>query len=110
MSVSQMGYCFAKGKNVELRESFNEFLKKIKADGTYQEIYDKWIFHANEAEMPDIQLPEDKNPIRVATSSTSPPIDFIKNGKLVGLDIELVHQVFYFHILLVLRLCIVRRW
>lgn len=90
LSVSQMGYCFGKGKNVELRESFNEFLKKIKADGTYQEIYDKWVFHANEAEMPDIQLPEDKNPIRVATSSTSPPIDFIKNGKLVGLDIELV--------------------
>ena len=89
LSVSDMGICFAKGKNVELRESFNEFLKKIKADGTYQEIYDKWLYHANDAEMPDIQLPEDNNPIRIATSSTSPPMDFIKDGKLVGFDIEL---------------------
>ena len=89
LSVSDMGFCFGKGKNVELRERFNEFLKKIKEEGTYQEMYDKWLYHANEAEMPDIQLPEDSNPIRIATSSTSPPMDFIKNGELVGFDIEL---------------------
>ena len=87
---TKMGFCFGKNKNVELRLKFNEFLAKIKADGTYDDIYDRWIHHANEAEMPDIPLPQDAEPIRIATSSTAPPLDFIKNGKLVGLEIELV--------------------
>lgn len=87
--TTTMGFCFEKNKNVQLRLKFNEFLAKIKADGTYDEIYDRWMFHANEAEMPDISLPQDAVPIRIATSSTSPPLDFIKNGKLVGFDIEL---------------------
>ena len=87
--TAEMGFCFGKGKNTELREAFNEFLKKIKADGTYDEIYDKWLYHANEAEMPDIVLDENAEPIRIATASVSPPLDFIKDGKLVGFDVEL---------------------
>lgn len=87
--VAEMGFCFGKGQNVELREKFNEFLAKVKADGMYDEIYDRWLYHAHEAEMPDIPLPQTGEPIRIATCSTSPPLDFIKNGKLVGFDIEL---------------------
>lgn len=87
--VAQMGFCFAKGENIELREKFNEFLKKVQTDGTYDEIYDRWMYHANEAEMPEIPLPQDNNPIRIATCSTSPPMCYIKNGELVGFDIEL---------------------
>ena len=90
VAVAGMGYCFAKGQNVELREKFNEFLTKIKADGTYQEIYDKWLYHPNEAEIPDFDLLEEGEPIRVATASVSPPLVFIRDGKLVGFDIELV--------------------
>ena len=87
--TATMGFCFGKNKNVELRLKFNEFLAKIKADGTYDDIYNRWMYHANEAEMPDIPLPQDAEPIRIATCSTSPPLDFIKNGKLVGFDVEL---------------------
>ena len=87
--VAEMGFCFGKGKNVELREKFNNFLVKIKGDGTYDEVYDRWLYHANESEMPDIPLPQDAEPIRIATCSTSPPLAFIKDGKLVGFDIEL---------------------
>lgn len=90
VAVANMGYCFAKGQNVELREKFNEFLAKIKSDGTYQEIYDKWLYHFSEAEVPDIDLPEEGEPIRIATASVSPPLVFIKEGKLVGFDVELV--------------------
>ena len=43
LDVGTMGFCFPKGKNVELREQFNAFLKEIKADGTYDEIYDRWF-------------------------------------------------------------------
>ena len=82
--TAEMGVCFGKGQHVELRQQFNEFLKKIKADGTYDEIYNRWMYHADEAEMPEIQMPEGGEPIRVATNSTAPPLVFIKEGKLVG--------------------------
>ena len=92
MITTEMGVCFEKGKNVELREQFNAFLAQIKVDGTYDEICDRWINHADEAEMPVITFDENAEPIRVATSSTAPPLDFIKNGELVGLDIELMSR------------------
>lgn len=89
LAKAELGFCFGKGKNVELREAFNAFLKKVKEDGTYDEMYNRWMYHANETEMPDIALPTEGNPIRIATSSVSPPLEFIKEGKLVGFDIEL---------------------
>ena len=87
---AEMGFCFAKDTNVELREQFNAFLKEIRADGTYDEIYDRWINHPHEAVMPDIQLPQSGDPIRVATSSTAPPLVFLKEGKLIGFEVEIV--------------------
>ena len=92
MITTEMGVCFEKGKNVELREQFNAFLAQIKADGTYDEIYDRWINHANEAEMPVIIFDEKAEPIRVGTSSTAPPLIFIKDGELAGLEIELMSR------------------
>ena len=90
--TAEMGVCFGKGKHVELRQQFNEFLKKIKADGTYDEIFNRWMYHPNDAEMPEIQMPEDGEPIRVATNSTAPPLVFIKEGKLVGHDVEIANR------------------
>ena len=90
LMTAEMGVCFEKGKNAELREQFNVFLAQIKADGTYDEIYDRWLNHTNEAKMPVITFDEKAEPLRVATSSTSPPLDFIKNGELAGFDIELM--------------------
>ena len=89
IAVAEMGFCFPKDKGTELRNRFNEYLAKIKADGTYQELYDKWLHHSNEAEMPDITLPKDGEPIRIATTSASPPLIYIRDGKLVGFEIEL---------------------
>ena len=87
--TADMGACFQKGNNPQLRESFNEFLKVIKADGTYDDIYNRWIHHADEYEMPEIELPKDGKPLRVAVNSTAPPLEYIRNGKLVGMDVEL---------------------
>ena len=44
-----MGFCFGKDYNVELRRQFNDFLKYIKADGTYDQIVDRWLNNANTA-------------------------------------------------------------
>lgn len=88
--TAEVGMCFGKGKNVELREQFNEFLAQIKADGTYAEICKRWSQNIDSAEMPEIELPQTGNPIRVASDSSMPPMVFIKNGKLVGFDVEII--------------------
>lgn len=89
---AEMGICFAKGKNKELQNQFDAFFSQIKVDGTYDEMYDRWINHANEAVMPDIPMSKDGKPIRVATSSTAPPLSYIDNGLLVGFEIELLNR------------------
>lgn len=90
--TADMGFCFGKGMNTELREQFNVFLAKLKADGIYDEIIDRWINNAHSSQMPDIPVPTEGKPIRLATSSISPPLVFIKDGKLVGLDVEIINR------------------
>lgn len=85
-----MGFCFGKDYNVELREQFNSFLKQLKEEGTYDEIVDRWINNAHTSVMPDIPVPQGGIPLRVGTNTGAPPLVFVKDGKLVGFDVELV--------------------
>ena len=87
---AEMGLCFAKGKNLDLQEQFRTFFRQIKSDGTYEEIYNRWIKNPQEAVMPDIIVPKEGKPLRVGTCSTSPPLTFIQNGQLVGLEVEIM--------------------
>lgn len=82
-----IGAGFHKGS--DLKASFNEFIKKIKADGTYEQIHDNWINNAITAELPEIEFDNSKKPIRIATCSTTPPMSFIRNGEHVGFEVEL---------------------
>ena len=82
-----IGAGFTKGS--DLKASFNEFIKKIKADGTYEQIHDNWINNAITAELPEIEFDNSKKPIRIATCSTTPPMSFIRNGEHVGFEVEL---------------------
>ena len=92
LATGEMGACFGKGVNVELREAFNAYLKQIKADGTYDQIYDKWLRHSNEAQLPDIVFEPNAKPIRIGTSAISPPMGFIRDGQIVGFDVEIAHR------------------
>ena len=87
-----LGFCFGKDYNVELREQFNEFLGNIMADGTYDQIVDRWIHNAHTARMPEIPVPQEGTPIRIATNSSAPPLVFIKDGELVGFDVEIAKR------------------
>lgn len=88
-SVSEIGAVFNKN-NTRLRDEFNEFLKSIKDDGTYDDIYDRWINKGQSSEIPEIELPLDGEPIKASTILASPPMAFIKDGKMAGMDIELM--------------------
>ena len=73
-----------------LRDEFNVFIRQLKADGQYEQLYEKWIEHGQTSHMSDIPLPTDGEPLRVATTSSSAPLVFIKDGKLVGLEVEIM--------------------
>ena len=87
-----IGASFGKGVNVELREQFNAFIQKLKDQGIYDQMIDRWINNAHTSTMPDIPVPVERKPLRVGTHSSAPPLVFMKNGEFAGMDIELVKR------------------
>lgn len=78
-------------ENPELREKFNFYLSEIKADGSYDVMFQKWF----ENDVEDIEMPEyEQNPDREkivlgVADGELPNIGYV-NGEYVGFDIELV--------------------
>ena len=87
-----IGASFGKGVNVELREQFNAFIQKLKDQGIYDQMIDRWINNAHTSTMPDIPVPVEGKPLRVGTHSSAPPLVFMKDGEFAGMDIELVKR------------------
>lgn len=79
-------------KEKSLRDKFNTFLSDIRKDGTYDQMYKRWIDNSDNAEMPELNTPAGSTPLIVGTSAQSPPFTFIKNGVNSGFDIELVSR------------------
>ncbi len=80
-------------KRSELVGLFNSFIDKIKADGTFDDMYNRWVINAVTV-LPII--PEAENPtttIRFGTSGTVVPMNYYgDNNKLIGFDIELMQR------------------
>ena len=93
--LTQNNYCFAfrrdDGQSEALCDELNDFLARCHADGTMQELDDIW-FGVDESrktvDMSDLTGPNGL--IRVVTTSTDMPFSYIKDGKNVGYDIDLV--------------------
>ena len=78
-------------KEAELCDEFNDFLEKIKEDGTLQEIEDIWLGIDEDKQTVDMSdLGGENGTIRVVTTSTDMPWSYVKDGKNVGYDIDLV--------------------
>ena len=76
----------------DLPSKINQFISEIRADGTLDDMYQRWVIDGNEA-MPDIQLP--KKPtyhLRLGTSGIVPPYSYYEGAKLTGYDIELAYR------------------
>ncbi len=86
------GFAFEKSADKEyLRDRMNEFLKKIQSDGTYDEIVSVW-FGDDEAKkvVDDSGLTGENGSLKMVTTATMQPFSYIKDGKNVGLEIDLV--------------------
>ena len=76
----------------DLQARINEFIAEIRADGTLDDMYDRWVLQGDET-MPDIPTAEDPlYHLRVATVGTEPPYTYYKGTQLNGYDIELAKR------------------
>jgi len=79
-----------------LIKKVNDFIKKYKADGTYQDMYDRWLLGKN-LTMPD--LPEPSHPamtLKIGTDGCNEPMSFYANRQLTGFDIEFAKRLALF--------------
>ena len=94
-SLTENNYAFAFRKNdpdsAALCPELDEFLAKSWADGTMEEIGEIWLGVNESRKDVDMSgLTGENGTIRVITTSTDMPWSYIKDGKNVGYDIDLV--------------------
>ena len=76
----------------DLEQSINAFIAEIKADGTLDDMYRRWVTNSDMI-MPDIDMPADpKLHIVVGTSGIVPPFSFYAGDALSGYDIEMARR------------------
>jgi len=74
-----------------LLKRFNNFLKEIKQDGTYDKIYNRWCVNDPEdAELPPFTPQNSAERVFVGIAIADLPYAAIKNGEYVGFDIEML--------------------
>ena len=83
--------CFKLG-NTALQQDFNAFLADIRADGTYQKIFDRWLKTDDPAVLPAPHQYGTGELIRVATYPAMPPYNFICSGQPSGMEIDLLTE------------------
>lgn len=93
--ITDQDYSFAFRKNdprsSALCNELNTFLYKIRSDGTLKEIDDIWFGIDEDKKVVDMSgLTGENGKIKVITTSTDVPWSYIKDGKNVGYDIDLV--------------------
>ena len=77
----------------ELREKYNEWFSGIAADGTWQEVVDRWIGMPLPAQedIPQFEFTGENGILRVADTGNYPPaIYFDANGEPAGFDVEMI--------------------
>lgn len=89
--TSSYGIIFPKEQQQELRLQVNAFLAKIKENGTYDKLNEKWFGNKEPAEFLDPEaLTGTNGTLRVIVNNELKPFGYIKNGKLVGYDVEIL--------------------
>ncbi len=85
-----LGAGFAE-RNGALRAEFNRFLAAIRANGTYDEMLARWVDGGGTA-VPPIAVERRGPPLVVGVSDVGLPFVGLRDGALVGFDIELARR------------------
>lgn len=91
VETSDYGIIFPKGKQQELRLQMNAFIAEIKENGIYDELHEKWFSDKEPTEFLDpADLTGTNGTLRVISNNEIQPFGYIKNGKLVGYDVDIL--------------------
>jgi polar amino acid transport system substrate-binding protein len=84
-------YAFAFARTqIDLQEQVNAILKEMRDKGAIKKLDDKWLGNVETAKvLPDFKHESKEGIIRFATNSHSAPFAYVKDGKIVGYDIEM---------------------
>ena len=75
-----------------LKDKVNQFLSEARAEGTLDDMYDRWVSRA-EGTMPKIQasqMPDCK--LKVGTTGMVQPFSYYEGTTLTGYDVELIYR------------------
>lgn len=90
MDLTQENYAFGVDKDQpELLEKTNEFIKKIKEDGTLESICEKYYGGGSPEPVTSATLDDSKDQLVVATNAAFEPFEYMKGDKYVGIDMEI---------------------
>jgi polar amino acid transport system substrate-binding protein len=70
-------------------QSFNQFLDSLKASGMLDSLVKAWTTHPESVPMPALEVNADAPTLRMGATTLDPPFGFVRNEKVVGLDVEL---------------------
>jgi len=93
--LSSDGYAFAFAKSqTRLRDQVNAALKEMRRSGALKRIEDKWFGKDEAAKvLPNVKRAGGNGVLRFATNGNMAPFAYVKDGRLVGYDIEIVMAV-----------------
>ncbi len=90
INLTEEQYAFGVDKDQpELLEKVNEFIRKIKDDGTLAAICDKYYAGGAPEPVASAQLDESKDQLVVATNAAFEPFEYMEGDKYVGIDMEI---------------------
>ena len=76
----------------DLKGKLNAFIAQAKADGTLDDMYDRWVVRGEDT-LPDIPPAESPSlTLRVGTTGSVMPYSYYVGTELAGYDIELAHR------------------
>ncbi len=76
----------------DLEDKVNQFLAEARADGTLDDMYDRWVSRA-EGAMPEIPAPQAPDcKLRVGTTGMVQPFSYYEGTTLTGYDVELIYR------------------
>lgn len=92
--LTQEEYAFGVDKNQpELLTKVNEFIAKIKSDGTFDKICNNYFGDGTPVAVASAAPDESKDQLVVATNAGFEPFEYTKGDKYYGIDMEIAEQL-----------------
>ena len=90
LSEEEYAFCVAQD-NADLLAKANDFLKKIKENGKFDEICNNYFGDGTPLQFESAALDTSKDQLVVATSTGFEPFEMVENGKYSGIDLEIAY-------------------